>query len=64
MGNVVRFNYTYNKSTNSCEAFHLKLTKDTYIKICSSSQIEKIRREIWEKPELLRKEMIKYDVNQ
>ena len=38
--------------------------KDTYIKIRSSGQIKKIRREIYEKREFLRKQMIKYDVNE
>ncbi len=43
---------------------HKKVQKDTCIKIHSSSQIKKIRHEIWEKPEFLRNEMLKYDVNQ
>lgn len=38
--------------------------KDTYIKIRSSSHKKKIRREICQKQEFLRKEMIKYDVNE
>lgn len=38
--------------------------KDTYIKIRSSSHIKKIRREVCEKQEFLRKQMIKYDVNE
>jgi hypothetical protein len=38
--------------------------KDTYIKIRSSNQRKKIRREICEKQEFLRKQMIKYDVNE
>jgi hypothetical protein len=38
--------------------------KYTYIKIHSSNQRKKIRREICEKQEFLRKQMIKYDVNE
>jgi hypothetical protein len=38
--------------------------KDTYIKIRSSSRRKKIRRDICEKLDFLKKQMIKYDVNE